>query len=75
MSESLTEDSKHNYKKKRKKKKIPYIQYIKICYSPALDSLHISHSKSWGKDVDKVGSYCIFSYTDMFQDPRSKACV
>ena len=48
---------------------------IKICYSPALDSSHISQSKSWGKNVHKVGSYCIFSYTDKFQDPRGKAYV
>jgi len=58
----------------------PYIQYnvmpnIKICYSPALDSFHISQSKGLGKDVDKVGSYCIFSYTDMFQDPCGKAYI
>ena len=58
----------------------PYIQYnvmpnIKTCYSPALDSFHISQSKGLGKDVDKVGSYCIFSYTHMFQDPCGKACI
>ena len=58
----------------------PYIQYnvmpnIKTCYSPALDSFHISQSKGLGKDVDKVGSYCIFSYTDMFQDPCGKAYI
>ena len=61
-------------------KKNPYIQYngmpnIKICYSPSLDSFHISQSKGLGKDVDKVGSYCIFSYTHMFQDPCGKACI
>jgi hypothetical protein len=51
------------------------MSHIKICYSPSLDSFHISQSKGWGKDVDKVGSYCIFSYTDVFQDPRGKAYV
>ena len=49
--------------------------HIKICYSPALDSFHISQSKIWSKHVDKVGSYRISSYTDTFQDPCSKACV
>ena len=46
-----------------------------VTYSPSLDSFHISHSKCWGLDVHKVGSYCIFAYTDTFQDPRGKACV
>ena len=52
-----------------------YSTQLDVSYSPSLDSFHISQSKCWGKDVDKVGSYCIFSYTDTFQDPRSKACV
>lgn len=46
-----------------------------VTYPPSLDSFHISHSKCWGMDVHKVGSYCIFSYTDTFQDPRGKACI
>ena len=48
---------------------------LDVTYSPSLDSFHISQSKGWGKDVDKVGSYCIFSNTNIFLDPRSKACV
>jgi len=51
------------------------MSHIKICYSPSLDSFHIYQSKAWGKDVDKAGSYCSFSYTDMFQDPCGNACV
>jgi hypothetical protein len=51
------------------------MSHITICYLPALDSFHISQSNVWGKDVHKVGSYCIFSYTHTFQDPCSKACV
>lgn len=56
----------------------PLAQSAHTCLSvsaPSLDSFHIYQSKAWGKDVDKAGSYCIFSYTDMFQDPRGKACV
>ena len=52
-----------------------YSTQLDVTYSPSLDNFHICHSKDWGKDVDKVGSYCIFSYTDMFQDPCSNACV
>ena len=44
-----------------------------VTYPPSPDSFHICHSKGWGMDVHKVGSYCIFSYTDMFRDPCGKA--
>jgi hypothetical protein len=58
----------------------PHTQYngmshIKICYSPSLDNFHTYLSNGCGMDVDKVGPYCIFSYTDMFQDLCGKACV
>ena len=49
--------------------------HVTTRYSPSLDNFHIYQSKDWGMDADKVGSYCIFSYTNMFQDPRSKAYI
>jgi len=52
-----------------------YWTQLDVTYTPLLDSFHICHSKGWGKDVHKVGSYCIFSNTNIFQDPRSKACT
>jgi len=52
-----------------------YSIQLDVTYPPSLDSFHIGHSKGWDTDVDKVGSCCIFSYTDMFQDPCGKARV
>ena len=79
---ALKNDSKHNYLLMTQTiwfecspPMSTYSIQLDVTYSPSLDSFHIGHSKGWGMDVDKVGSYCIFSYIDMFQDPCSKACV
>ena len=79
---ALTNDSKNNYLLKTQTIWLEcsppvstYSIQLDVTYSPSLDSFHISHSKCWGIDVDKVGSCHIFSYTDIVQDPCGKACV
>ena len=78
----MLNDSKHNYFLTKQticfECSPPVSTYsiqLDVTYPPSLDSCHISQSKSWGKDVDKVGSCCILSYTDMFQDPCGKECI